>query len=814
MTQSTQELQQLIERQQMLLNAYEESLSLEDDPRRRHRLQESIEDAKQQLLTFQTQLAHNRDIQKSPTPVRQQSTFIANAPYGLESTLVGRQDELFLLDDWYNNDTDHPLLALIGLGGMGKSALAWHWMTTLLNKQQAPSLVIWWSFYETDGTVDKLVAEALSYFGDKPDAYPTLRASVTRFMDYLRRTPALIILDGAERLLRAYSGLNLQQARQFADPVAGNLLRWLAQPGLTQARTLMTSRLLPQELTGQGGTRLAGVRRHSLTGLDLEGAYQLFTGLGITATRAEVEAVSAPLGYHPLSLRLLASYVAHDPKTPNDLQAAVKYNVTDDLLGKRQHILARAYNNLPQATQELLSRLAAFRSGVDWDTIQSVFGDSAQIQRSLNLLIQRGLLQQTVHERKGEQKITYYDLHPAVRRYAYDRLQDSASTHAQLVQFFEAAPAPANLRTLDDLAPMIELFYHLTRAGRYDEAAQFFRDRLAQALYFQFGAYQTVISLLQQLFPDGEDELPRLSQPADQSWVINELARSYRLSGYPKTAIPLLERCVALASDERNLVVSQANLAEQKIVIGSLAAAAEHLRYLIALSQQIEDRRYEMIGYELYGRLLAYTGDWQGAKDALDQAQAQGEGENQLFIWGYRAIMALLRGQVEEGATAAHEMLQQAEEQARRFYPNEASFIRAYWLLGWAELQLGDFNLSQTHLDEALARARAINLVELEPAILIAQARRAYAAFPSQDDQRQQAQSYIEEARQIAERADYRLDLADIYNLQAKLALDQGNRESALQYARIARDYAWCDGPPYAYQAALDEAEQILKLLA
>jgi len=131
--------------------------------------------------------------------------------------------------------------------------------------------------------------------------------------------------------------------------------------------------------------------------------------------------------------------------------------------------------------------------------------------------------------------------------------------------------------------------------------------------------------------------------------------------------------------------------------------------------------------------------------------------------------------------------------------------VRCHWLLGWAALANGQLDEAQVRLDEALRRCRAINLVEFEPKILLAQAR-----LLRQAQQSDSAKDFLAEAQTIAERAGYVLDLADIHNLLAQLALDAGDRDEARDHARAARDYAWCDGPPYAYQVALDEADRLL----
>ncbi|MCB0192565.1 MAG: tetratricopeptide repeat protein [Anaerolineae bacterium] len=820
MSNQIEELEGKITKQQTLLNLYEDNLRLEDDPRRRLKLQENIDEIKTLILGYQTQLARTRQSltpsdHQPPTPGPQPpTTFLANAPYGLETALVGREDERLLLDDWYSHDTNRPLLAVIGLGGMGKSALTWDWLQKLKANNQTPPLVVWWSFYETDGTMNHLMVALLKYFGDSPRQFTTLRAAATRVIDHLRRTPALLMLDGAERLLRAYSGLaaayqgdeddptHRDRARQCTDPVSGQLLEWLTQPD-TQARTLLTSRLFPLEFAGRGGTGLQGVRRHDLTGLSPTAAHQLFRSLRIRCTRAEVEAVGEPLGYHPLSLRLLARTIAVDPHYRNDIKAAVNYDPSLDLLGRRQHVLSRAYETLSPSARDLLGRLAAFRSSVPWEIIIKLFGNR---RTEITTLERRGLVQRTELRLNG-QPTAHYDLHPIVRRYAYSRLTDPTATHTQLVIYFEAVPEPERVRSLDDLRPTIELYHHLVHAGRYDEAHELFRDRLTNPLYFQLGAYRQCIELLRALFPDGEDQPPRLSKEDDQGWTLAALANSYSLAGQPAAAIPLFEQQIAIREkqgDKKNLAIGLGNLANSHRELGNLRAAADNLRRRIALCREIEDRFNEAIGHHELGRVLAYGGDWAVAKTELETALEQFTDEkvvqSQGLTWAYRALAALLQGQAAEALAAAQEAYNIATN--RR---NERDHIRAEWLIGWATLAQGQLDTAQTHLDEALRRCRAINMVDHEPSILLARARLAVAqANPAQ------AQTLAAEARLIAERAGYVLNLADIHNLLAQLALDGGDRAGAREHAEKAKRYAWCDGPPYYYKVAYEEAERLL----
>lgn len=828
------DLEKQIDRQQTLLNMYEDNLRLEDDPRRRLKIQENIEEVKTLLLGYQTRLAKLREPTGPPANPQTEpgrslppAPLITNAPYGLETAIVGRVDERLLLDDWFQRDADHPFLAVIGLGGQGKSALTWDWMQDLRDGGQAPPLLIWWSFYESDGTMDKLMATMLRHFGDDPSGFPNLRTAVDRFLQHLQTNPALIILDGAERLLRAYSsmaaayqgdddapsGPQQAAAHQCVDGVTGQLLVWLCDPRLTQAQTLMTSRLFPKELSGRAGATLAGVRRLDLPGLSPNAAVQLFNKLGIRATRAEVEAVCEPLGYHPLSLRLLAQTAAEDPKYRNDIRAAVDFDPTLDLLGKRQHVLNTAYNSLPSEAQTLLGQLAAFRSSIAYEAIESIFGDQRE---HLITLERRGLVQTSQRQEPHASRPTnHYNLHPIVRRYAYSRLTNASATHVLVVTYFEAMPEPEHVQSIDDLLPTIELYHHLVQAERYDGAKSLLQDRLVpNPLYFQLGAYQLCIDLLTALFPDGLDRPPHLSDERSKGWTLNSLANSYSLAGQPAAAIPFFEGYIEVSEkrdDKTNLAIGLINAADDQIHVGKLAQAAGNLRRSIGLCQEIENRYLEAVGHQNLGLLLALCGDWAGAEAKLEIAKIEFDtGDTRSSFTAsvrcYISEAALLQNQPECAQSAAKEALAMADETARVQYPHERDYVRCHWLLGWAALDNAQLAAAQDHLDEALRRCRAINLVEFEPKILLAHARLAV-----ENRQPDDAQSLLTEAQTIAERAGYVLDLADIHNLLAQLALDGGDREAARVHARAARDYAWCDGPPYAYQVALDEADRLIR---
>ncbi len=325
-------------------------------------------------------------------------------------------------------------------------------------------------------------------------------------------------------------------------------------------------------------------------------------------------------------------------------------------------------------------------------------------------LLARGLLHR-------DAKTNRFDLHPIVRRYAYDRLggADRTASHARLRDYFAALPPVEKPRTLDDLAPVIELYHHTLRAGQYDEARTLFRDRISTATYYQFGAYQLRIELLAGLFPGGDPitasgraALPRLKNESAQAWTLNELANSYGLSGQPRRAVPLFEGHNAIyekRGDKTNLAIGLGNLAYQQMVIGALIAAEASLRRSIALCREIGDEFWEAVGHQELGRLLAYRGAWAESAAELDAALGMFEKQKQIqsqgIVWAYRALRALLMARdltprpspdptssgIERGGgvRAARRALELADEDARRPTPSSAttSVPTGYWARRW-----------------------------------------------------------------------------------------------------------------------------------
>jgi hypothetical protein len=392
-----------------------------------------------------------------PKEPRRAKWFLAH-PYPMPPNFTGRDAERAMLSRWLETDTRHPLLIVRALGGFGKSALAWHWLMNDVGPAKWPR-VVWWSFYEGESGFDNFLASTLRYLkGGRLDAEElSAKDAVRALLQILVSRGTLLVLDGFERELRAFGGLDAayqgddakpqgQSAtsegndRDCISPLAELFLRNVAlQPDL-RSRVLLTTRLRPRVLEAKGGGLLQGCREEELKQMQPADAVEFSRAQGIRGTRTEIERACAPYGYHPLSLRLLAGLIVGDFQQPGDIAAATRLDVSGDLIQQQHHVLETAYNSLTAARRALLGRIACFRSPVKYEALQALAASkqSVAVQKGkskkkaspalqlaasagdldsdLRDLVARGLLHHDTRE-------GLFDLHPIVRRYAYDRVR-------------------------------------------------------------------------------------------------------------------------------------------------------------------------------------------------------------------------------------------------------------------------------------------------------------------------------------------------------------------------------------------------------
>jgi len=576
---------------------------------------------------------------------------------------------------------------------------------------------------------------------------------------------------------------------------------------------------------------LQGVKHVFLQGLAPGDGVRFLRGEGVKGTAAELEQAGRVYDFHPLMLKLLASAIKRSRS--KDIQGAYRLNLIDT--DKPHKILTTGFNLLSKKEQEVVSRLSVFRGVFKFDSAQALF-PKLEADRLWELLEELRGLGFLFYDEKQDR----FDFHPILRSFLYHGLANRAEVHTLAVGYFQPlAKEVGKIVSLEDLAPVIELYHHLVKAEKYDEAYVLFRDRIAYPAYFQLSAYRLIIELLRELFPDGEDRLPRLEKEPAQAWTLNTLANTYALSGQPARAVPLYLLSSKLAEkndDKKNLAIDLGNLAYMaQIQICQLSAAAAHLYKSIALCREIEDEFWEAFGHRELSRVLAFQGLVKAVKGDSPCAEEELNMAMDIFMkyntnfgsvcTSYRSLSALVQArlatmapgkethgpdQCREAVVRAREALAFAEKGAKTDYPVPRNFVEAYWLLGEALIQSllstgavpgpphhfeipfydeyfqepqemvklakgKEWAAAERCLNEALRRCRQANMVDIEPDLLLAQARLLRAkASPLAEIEKTLAEAY-----EIAQRAGFRLKLADLHLFCGQvLCQSRGNGKS------------------------------------
>ncbi|MCC6569799.1 MAG: tetratricopeptide repeat protein [Anaerolineales bacterium] len=767
-------------------------------------------------------------------------------PYPMPPNFTGRIVERATLTHWLKEDSENRLFILRALGGFGKSALSWHWLTHDVDSREWKK-VLWWSFYEGDASFEHFIEETLKYL--KLEVPQGGRPQVDELLKAMQSQKILLIMDGFERALRAYSSMNAAyQGDEAESPspagrgVRGEgennqldcvninaefFLRGICSLPNIQSKVLMTTRLTPRAVKPRGEFML-GCREVELTSMQPADAVEFFRKQKIKGTHAEIEAACAPYGYHPLSLRILARYIVRDFHNPRNIVVAQTLKIDGDIKAQKHHVMEVAYNSLTEQAQKLLSTIACFRSSVEFKALETIVESKDTLDSDLHDLVDSGLL-------NFDQKSKKFDLHPIVRRYAYDCLTapDRTATHNHLREYFATVDVPEQIKSLNDLLPIIELYYHTVMAGSFDEARQLFQDRLRNTLHYHLMFNQVQIELLQLLFTDRKNELLNLNNEDAKAWTLNQLAVAYALSGQPSQAIPLWRQQLSIREKQgmkKGLAIGLGGLASVVLLpIGALVEAERNLYRSIELSHEIESEYDEAVNRQELGHLLSYRGKWNEAEAELSTSQRLAERtlhiQTQSITWAYRALRFLqiarssqyenqdLVGMfVQMAIGAANRSLKLADETANSIYSYESDFIRTHWLLGAIHRMNNESQLSEKHLDEALLRCRNSNLVNFEANILLDLARLRY-----EQKNYEEAKSLADEALLITERCGYVLQGADVNLFLAELTLtldpSPEGRGKARGYAEEALKLATCDGPPYYYKVAYEEAERFLAKL-
>jgi len=320
------------------------------------------------------------------------------------SVFYGRSQELALLNQWVLHDRCR-LVAILGMGGMGKTSLS----VKLAEQVQNQFEFLFWRSLSCAPPFEELITELIQFLSNQQEVNlpETVEGKTLRLLHYLRSSRCLLILDNFESILQGGS-----QTGQYLKDYEGYgyLLKSVGEVR-HQSCIILTSREKPKEIGLLEGVT-SPVRSLQLQGLAPVEGQAIFTDKGcFGCDRQDWLEIFEHYAGNPLALKMVASGVRE--LFDGDVAELLPYLRQGKLgFADINELLGRQFDRLSEAEQQVMNWLAVNREPVSLPELETDVVSEAITKQLLGAL--RSLSQRSIVEHTEKR----WSLQPVIMEYA------------------------------------------------------------------------------------------------------------------------------------------------------------------------------------------------------------------------------------------------------------------------------------------------------------------------------------------------------------------------------------------------------------
>ncbi len=337
----------------------------------------------------------------------------------LPTTFHGRRDELSVLQEWITEDRCR-LVAILGFGGIGKTALA----KKIVESVQGDFTAVQWRSLRTAPYLEDLLRDLLRSFNghNRDKILEDDDIALCSLMEHIEKHRCLLILDNFESILKAGAVAYKDRYENYAS-----LLREIAR--LSNGSSLIiTSREKPAEFSTLETQEPHLIRSYTLKGLRTSEAVSLFKEWGVLSDADESESetgivkdIARKCEGNPLILKIVASEVMQREQgtlAKWEGVRAIKLRVNDVLDAQVSRVVSKPARDLLYwlaIIGEAVPREALIEQGLQLGPVEMKAGEQALIAHSLL-----------------DQEAGRLDLHPALTEYVTNKIIETITQEVLL----------------------------------------------------------------------------------------------------------------------------------------------------------------------------------------------------------------------------------------------------------------------------------------------------------------------------------------------------------------------------------------------